>query len=244
MLRKPYKQIVRAGANCHVYKPFHDARWSPLGLDSLGSYELLKQDLRTVFAFVEPSEANLGTYSHRIFELYVRSCMEVENLCKVVFAENGVELAQNEKNIIRYSDLDGAMKLSEYCIKPVGVALDPFAPFEAFGKPRRDDRSPEWYRDYNCVKHSRLQNFDRAKLKNVICSVGGVFVLICAQYAGGFDYEVQLDYMGQPNNRPDLFQVVKLPNWTDDEKYDYSPYSVLRDPEPFARHPLPIIGDR
>ena len=109
-LSKPYPHIYRHGS-ARVIAPYYEAHKTDIGINCLASDEILEKDLKLIFEYVEPSEENLGVFSHRTFELLIRACMEVESLCKLVFSKNQVTLPPNA-NMIRYSDLEGAMKLS------------------------------------------------------------------------------------------------------------------------------------
>jgi len=42
------------------------------------AFQLLQQDVLDLFSYVEPSDKNLQTYSHRIQQLLMRACVEVE----------------------------------------------------------------------------------------------------------------------------------------------------------------------
>ena len=52
------------------------------------AFLLLQKDLQTLFEYVEPSDQNLKTYSFRIHELFMRSCIELEANFKAILKEN------------------------------------------------------------------------------------------------------------------------------------------------------------
>ena len=54
----------------------------------VGAFLLLQRDLLSLFDYIEPADANLGTYSHRIQQLLMRACVEVEANLTAVLVEN------------------------------------------------------------------------------------------------------------------------------------------------------------
>lgn len=42
------------------------------------AFMLIQKDLQTLFEFIEPSDTNLVTYSHRTHALLIRTCIEIE----------------------------------------------------------------------------------------------------------------------------------------------------------------------
>jgi hypothetical protein len=207
----------------------------------IASYALLKQDLARIFEFIEPSEKNFDVFSHRIFELLLRACTEVEAICKLIFEANGIVLDQRDTNMIRYSDLEGAMRLSEISVECTVVRHHPFTPFESFRHPARSERSPTWYRAYNKVKHNRPGEFPAASLRSVIHAVGGVYALLVAQIGPNFDDLLKIDPSG-PGFLvvPSLFSLERLPAWNQDEIYDFDWELLSKNREPYQKHALAV----
>lgn len=56
--------------------------------------------------YIEPSDDNKDTYSHRIYELYLRTCTEFEANAKFILKSNGYN---NAKRILDYWKLNKAM---------------------------------------------------------------------------------------------------------------------------------------
>lgn len=238
VISKPYPKIFRHGPP-NTLDPFFDDSQSQLGRNNIAAYELLKSDLKEIFEFIEPSVSNFSTYSHRTYEILLRACTEVESLCKQIFTANG----QSAENIIRFSDLDGAMKLSSYVVKSYSFLFPNFSPFVSFASTiHRQERSPSWYKAYNKVKHNRNDNFPFASLKNAIESVGGVYVLLVAMYGMGFDHTLKMSWHHHHMvDTPTFFRVLDYPNWDTNEKYDYD-WNVLKlEENKFQFHLLPNI---
>ena len=238
VISKPYPKIFRHGPP-NTLDPFFDDSQSQLGRNNIAAYELLKSDLKEIFEFIEPSVSNFSTYSHRTYEILLRACTEVESLCKQIFTANG----QSAENKIRFSDLDGAMKLSSYVVKSYSFLFPNFSPFVSFASTiHRQERSPSWYKAYNKVKHNRNDNFPFASLKNAIESVGGVYVLLVAMYGMGFDHTLKMSWHHHHMvDTPTFFRVLEYPNWDTNEKYDYD-WNVLKlEENKFQFHLLPNI---
>jgi len=52
------------------------------------AFMIIQNDLQKLFEYVEPADENLGTYSYRIHELFMRSCIELEANFKAILREN------------------------------------------------------------------------------------------------------------------------------------------------------------
>lgn len=237
-INKPYPKIYRHGPTATL-GPFSEDINTKIGINNIASYELLKTDLKQIFEFIEPCEQNKHAYSHRLFAILLRACTEVESLCKQIFAANG----KSARNIIRFSDLEGAMKLSSYEIKSYGFMYPNFFPFKSFQSTTiRENRSPNWYKAYNNAKHNRSIGFANASLQNVIEAVGGVYTLLVAMYGLGFDHTLKMSWHHfQMVDTPTFFRAIDYPSWDADEKYDYNWEILKMEEERFQLHPLPEI---
>lgn len=234
---KPYNHIYRHGSNL-VNAAFYDLYECPEIQNHISSYEILKRDLRRIFEYVEPVEANVGVFSHRLFELLVRACTDVESLCRLVFSKNGIALGR-KANIIRFSDLEGPMQLSDFVVySRVASSLPDWRPFEFFRESARKKRSPPWYQAYNAAKHNRVGAFFDASLANVLGAVGGVYVLLAAQVGPFFDTK---PVPASGGVRPTRMMIVHraIPEWSEDERYEYSWSELKAVSEPFQNHHIP-----
>lgn len=79
-LNKPYRRVFREGPN--VFST-NDYILDSLNCDSMSSYShayhLIDKDLKLIFDFISPNNNSFSVYSHRIYELFLRTCTEVEN---------------------------------------------------------------------------------------------------------------------------------------------------------------------
>jgi hypothetical protein len=234
-IMKPYPHIYRHG-NDGVNRPFIENRKTALAKRFLQSFEILKRDLQHLFEFIEPCTDNYSTYSHRTFELLIRACIETEANCKQIFRANKNPITN--ANILRFSDLNGPLKLSEYVLSCHAFEFDDFSPFESFAISNRKMRSPLWYKAYNEVKHDRANSFSHANLQNVIKSIGAVYVILSAQYGYHFDGGVGA-IMGIPIGPPRYFSLRSTPKWSNQESYqfDWASLSSTHDPYDYLRVP-------
>ena len=237
---KPHPRIYRHGY-ASVNAPFLESRDARDGQDAIGAFQVLKRDLRTLFEYVEPCTDNVGTYSHRTFELLLRAATEVETNCKAIANANGHDW--RDANITRYSDLDGPMRLSSYEVQILGTSFPPFTPFDSFTNPDRSQRSPPWYRGYNAAKHDRINSFPAANLQNVVHALGGLFTILTAQFGPMLDsVGITLDPSGISKMAYDMFVHTRQPSWSASEAYEYDWYQLKSSgPAAWMNHPFPVI---
>jgi hypothetical protein len=124
----------------------------------LASFRLLVDDLKEVCAFVEPTDANLNTFSHRIYELLLRACTEFESASKQTLVSVGYSKPVSEMNIYDYRTLEQHLKLEQFEVgllfwQPAPSYVRPFASWSTAQPPL------SWYSDYNKVKHNRNTEF-------------------------------------------------------------------------------------
>src|SRR5690606_11574118 len=149
---------------------------------------------------IQPHQNNYGTYSHRIFELFLRTCSEFEANCKQILLMNNY--TKNNKSIEESSDIyriedyykiNSACKLHEYIVKiDIGSELLVIKSYVVWNieksfKKSKDDKelkykSLNWYDDYNKVKHDRVNCFKLANLENLLKSISGLQTILFAQF--------------------------------------------------------------
>jgi hypothetical protein len=52
------------------------------------AFLLLQEDIKNLFEYIEPADINLNTFSYRIHELFMRTCIEIEANFKAILREN------------------------------------------------------------------------------------------------------------------------------------------------------------
>ncbi|MBD2181874.1 hypothetical protein H6S82_00200 [Planktothrix sp. FACHB-1355] len=147
---------------------------------SLIVIELLIRKMQELFLTVEPCRKNLFSFGHKIRELLLLACMEVETSWVGILKEH--EYTKN-----RYKTNDYVKLLEPMCLANYELALRWYPNFPSF-KPfscwnvNRPTKSLYWYDAYNATKHDREAHLNRATLLNAVHAVGAVVVMFSAQY--------------------------------------------------------------
>lgn len=122
------------------------------------AFLLIQSDLQRLFEFIEPSDNNLDTYSFRVHELFMRSCVEIEANFKAILKENifnptdknGDPRPEKMWNIHDYRKVNVTHHLSSYKVRiPIwDGSQSSFEPFKEW------NTSPElsWYQAYSGMK--------------------------------------------------------------------------------------------
>jgi hypothetical protein len=143
----------------------------------LSAYQIIVEDFRRATQFVEPADANLGTYGHRFYEILLRACTEFESVCKDALVVNGSTKSPRDMNVNDYKTLEGTLKLES-----LEIGVSTWQPAPAYVRPfqgwSRNQPPLGWYRAYNEVKHNRNTEFSKASLENVRLAIAGLFGLM------------------------------------------------------------------
>lgn len=197
----------------------------------LMSARLIIKDLELLFEYIEPHSNNVNVFSHRIYELLLRTCTEVESCCKGILKANGV----TAKNMSDYIKIEQSSRLSAYSVHylswfPKKYESQPFASW-ASGGPL------PWYQAYNGVKHNRWQSFQLASLDNLLNAISGLLCLIHAQIGDSVQevFEANMyPVIDNPEVHVRSFTIIPPPI-PDTDKYDFD-WDVLKtDPNRFQQ---------
>src|SRR3990167_11160714 len=187
-INKPYVRNCRTfidGSHTESWKLKYVRHPTPMdaknALGCIFPFLLLQKDFINLLDYIEPSNTNLKTYSFRIHELFVRSCIEIESFCRTILKENSY--GREDKKEMRmddYKKLEKSHMLSEYQIKPQRWEGDKsiYRPFESW----KNEGSLDWYKAYHSVKHNPHNDFREANFKNLINAICGVAVLLSSQF--------------------------------------------------------------
>lgn len=212
------------------------------------AFLLIQKDLQNLFEYIEPSDTNLDTYSFRIHELLMRTCIEVEANFKAILKENiynpldkqNKPLSEKKWNIHNYRIVNKTHHLSSYKVSiPIWDGIrSSFEPFAEWST----TTELSWYQAYNSSKHDRKSAFKKANFSNLLNAVSGLLVLLSSQFrtedfapgstllaAEGYDY-----YSGEPALGG--FFRIEFPNdWSDEEKYNFDWAELKKDPDRFQK---------
>lgn len=152
----------------------------------LHTAQLIIRDLYELFNYVEPNDVNLRTYSHRLYELLLRTATEFDANCKGVLDANGyVKPGGANLNITDYFKLEAVCHLSGYKVSFERWPNHVFKPFEAWSA---GTFAPlPWYQGYNHVKHNRFAHFNEANFENVMNAIAGLLCILHAQIGENMD---------------------------------------------------------
>lgn len=134
----------------------------------------LENDLVRTTEFVEPSERNFNTFSNWYAKLLLLVGSEIDVVAKQLCATLSNTTAP--ANIKQYCDVITTEfpKLHEFEMGVPRYSLS-FKPWSSWGASEKC--SPQWWKDYNSVKHERNSNFEKANLGNVLNAFAGLLIL-------------------------------------------------------------------
>ena len=193
---------------------------------------LIIDDFERLFEFIEPHTSNENVFSHRIYELLLRTCTEVESCCKGILIANG----HAANNMEDYKKIEQATHLSGYTVRysnwfPSYYSIQPFASWTTGG-------SLSWYKAYNDLKHNRWQNFTLANLKNLLNAISGLLCVIYAQIGDAVQHVFESNIYFSADDAVDIsvrsFTITPY-QFLDSEKYDFDWENLKTDPNRFQR---------
>lgn len=92
-----------------------DKEYAQSPIHFIQAFLIIQKDLKTLFEYIEPSDNNAGTYSFRVHELFMRTCIEIEANFKAVLEENiYTPPKQRNMNMIDYYIIEKTHRLSGY----------------------------------------------------------------------------------------------------------------------------------
>lgn len=212
------------------------------------AFRIIQKDLMSLFEYVEPSDTNLQTYSFRIHELLIRTCIEVEANFKAILRENiftptkrkNMDKPENEWNMNDYQKVNKTHHLDSYIVKlPIWEgehdSVQPYAEW-------KDRKTLGWYDVYNQSKHDRQNQFKLANIENLISAVAGLLVLLSSQFKcedfspGEQSLAINTDSYYTGTVGIGGYFRIEFPNdWGIDEKYDFNWDILKKEKERFGK---------
>ena len=214
----------------------NDERFTPQAemQSLLASTHLIIRDLYEVLDFVEPHNDNENTYSHRIYELFLRTATEFESNCKGMLKANGYKKKDEELKAPDYIKIAKPARLSEYVVTfHRWLPTREFKPFEQWAT--SNYKSLPWYKSYNSVKHNRYSCFREANLGNLMNAVAGLLCILHAQIGENM-VEAGIERVYASQNKQDEVHTaafkIKAPLFPDDDQYDFVWDKIKAMPDP------------
>jgi hypothetical protein len=138
----------------------------------------LENDLAHLSRFVEFHEDNFETYSIEMAHLLFGASSEVDVVLALLCQKLKGEPRRNGINIYKSIILSSLPEIAttQVTIPRFGIVLTPFDNWHG------TDKNPNWWCAYNKVKHERDTHFPKANLKNVLNSIGALFIVLLYWY--------------------------------------------------------------
>ena len=122
MINKPFHRNYRAmkldsnsGYSDWAYIVDHEYAQMPEHYTR--AFLMIQEDLQRIFEYVEPCDQNMNTHSFRIYELFIRTCIEIEANFKAILRENVYSKNEERKwNIKDFRLVNKTHHLDDYCV--------------------------------------------------------------------------------------------------------------------------------
>ena len=144
-------------------------------------YLSLVDDIDRVSRYVDLTEDNYPTYSTEFTRLLLAAGSEIDVVAKLLCA--GIEPNNHAGSIVDYGNilLPAYPEITSVEISIPRCSLS-FVPWSDWSNEKR----PDWWLNYNNVKHERNIHFKEANLGNVLHAVAGLCVFVCYLYYNDF----------------------------------------------------------
>lgn len=177
----------------------------------LNQLELLLDDIYDVFKVIAPCKENMACFGHKIRNILILACTEIDSIMKSILIKNGIKSQRIFYTTNDYIKLNKPLHLNEYDLSFSRFEdLGDFNPFSNWNI-QNPTTSLSWYSDYNEVKHNRDTTFQLANLKNAINSIMGLSIMIISQY--GYRNDLWREKVGK------FIKVKAEPRWNIREFY-------------------------
>ena len=171
--------------------------------DFLKTERYVSFNLGDNFLYNSSTPANLENsicFSNEYIKQYQAICSEIDVLLKSICLE--ININSKADNMPQYTKvvLGQWPQIEKQKVLFKEFELQPFGGWTCIPQ----YNSPEWWTQYNEVKHHRLDSFKKANLKNTVNSLAALYVLECyiVKYIGDRDGEYDV-----PNNISQLFEI-------------------------------------
>ena len=246
-----YYRIVRPKAFIPDY--IGDSRYALDQAQLSRAYKNIENELKNIFNYIEPDEANKHVFSFELYSLLLRACTEVELNCKLIMEANGA----TPSTMTEYKKLEKSSLLSKYKViyrnwrmydensREIIYLDKEFYPFKNFAP--SISKSPKWYVAYNEVKHNREKELYKANLENCMNAVAAILVLLYSQFGANcidFSYNANTVIFRSIDAYDDRFtansifdiQPPQINDWSAEELYDFNWDDIKNDAEPFKKY--------
>jgi len=245
-IKKPYRRNCRqfidgTYSNSGQLRYIHSSQYAIEPNQYTRAFDLIQKDLIELFEYVNPADINLKTYSFRIHELLMKTCMEIEANFKAILNVNSYRKKPKKNgdptpmNMSDYNKLESTHMLSSYKVKiphwrgQHSVRI----PYACWSNPNKPN--PNWYTAYHETKHDRVIAFENANFENLIDAVCGLFVILSSQFythdfSSGHVFLVAENDMQNDGMEPGIggYLRIQFPIWPEEKRYSFT-YQDIKD---------------
>lgn len=135
-------------------------------------YLLLESDFMKTNRYMQISDKNYNAFSIEYAKQIQSVCGELDTVFKLAsmidFNTNGSIKKYKPAILERYNEITS----NEVIVPAYELSIKPFDDWN-----NSNINSPQWWKDYNKIKHQRSNSLEAANLKNMISSLAGLFLL-------------------------------------------------------------------
>lgn len=179
----------------------------PSVINEVRAFNNLEKLMNNIFDVLDPSQSNKSAFGHKIRELLILACTEVEYLLLNFLKDNNYESRRKYYTTSDYCEAKDLLSLDEFTVNlTMHPELGELAPFKGWSKDRATG-SLSWYSAYNSVKHDRGGNFHLATFGEAINAMAAIYILLVAQHGEDiFDSSLSKRYESS-------FVIKNQPKW-------------------------------
>lgn len=165
-------------------------------------YLSLEKSLLEISEYIAITKDNYQCYSFKNMQLFYAVCSEIDSIFKHIRRNLGLEVTGKgniniEDNITMLDDSFPVVRDTLVVTNINGCTLE-IQPFKRLfadyiDKAKVQKKEKSWWQQYNAVKHQRLNNFDKANLKNILESLSALHILNLT-YALSLESDLMEDY--------------------------------------------------
>ncbi len=131
----------------------------------------IEEDFSKLCRYIEPTGSNFNTYSFEIARLLMTTVQECDVIFKKLCRIKGKNDYKSEKEYREFLSVH-IPKMMSQCVN-INRASIMTEPFDSWKK----NQTPEWWTANNKIKHDRGNNFEYAKLGNLIGAISALLIL-------------------------------------------------------------------
>lgn len=142
---------------------------------------ILIEKLDEIFLYIEPHSNGLQAYGHKLRELLILACTEIENQWVTLLKNNGITPIGRSFTTRDYVKLLPLTSYDNFEVIFKNYNSVKFTPFLGWNS-SSPTQSLSWYDAYNKVKHDRHHSFSLATLENVLYAISACIIVYSVKF--------------------------------------------------------------